>query len=37
MSEENKKAELPAHRDKRFDGVRDTWYLIITCIEMVNK
>lgn len=26
MSEENKKAELPAHRDKRFDGVRDTWY-----------
>ena len=26
MSEENMKAELPAHRDKRFDGVRDTWY-----------
>lgn len=26
MSEENKKAELPAHRDKRFDGVRNTWY-----------
>ena len=26
MGEENKKAELPAHRDKRFDGVRDTWY-----------
>ena len=26
MSEENKKAELPAYRDKRFDGVRDTWY-----------
>ena len=26
MSEENKKAELPAHRDRRFDGVRDTWY-----------
>ena len=26
MREENKKAELPAHRDKRFDGVRDTWY-----------
>ena len=26
MNEENKKAELPAHRDKRFDGVRDTWY-----------
>ena len=26
MSEEKRKAELPAHRDKRFDGVRDTWY-----------
>ncbi len=26
MSKEHIPAELPAHRDKRFDGVRDTWY-----------
>lgn len=26
MSKENKQADLPEHRDKRFDSVRDTWY-----------
>ena len=26
MSKENKQADLPEHRDKRFDAVRDTWY-----------
>lgn len=26
MSREEKPKELPPHRDKRFDGVRDTWY-----------
>ncbi len=26
MSKEHRQAELPAHRDKRFDRVRDTWY-----------
>ena len=26
MSKEHTPAELPAHRDKRFDRVRDTWY-----------
>ncbi len=26
MSKEQKQADLPAHRDRRFDGVRDTWY-----------
>lgn len=26
MSKEHPQAELPAHRDKRFDGIRDTWY-----------
>ena len=26
MGKEKRQEELPAHRDKRFDGVRDTWY-----------
>ncbi len=26
MSKEHNPADLPAHRDKRFDKVRDTWY-----------
>ncbi len=26
MSKENKQADMPEHRDKRFDAVRDTWY-----------
>lgn len=26
MEKEKKQVDLPAHRDKRFDGVRDTWY-----------
>ena len=26
MGKEHRQEELPAHRDKRFDGVRDTWY-----------
>lgn len=26
MEKEKKEADLPAHRDKRFDSVRDTWY-----------
>ena len=26
MSKTQMPGELPPHRDKRFDGVRDTWY-----------